>query len=138
LFADGKQITGVTGDPILIQGNWGRQGNFELLVPQGDVINHYFRDNDDPNLPWRLVHQLSYKVPPTQLGPRPRNVSFIQSNFLGDGVHGNFEAVVRVTPPVVTSGDHLDFWFLDSRTSQWNGPLGLKADGQVVGNVTGF
>jgi hypothetical protein len=109
----------VTGDPILIQSNWGNRGNFELLVPQGKVIKQYFRNNDDPTLPWLFLREFGYPVPPTQLGPTPRSVTFIQSNFKGDGVHGNFEAIVRKTP--VSEPDQMDFWFLDSRTGKWNG-----------------
>jgi hypothetical protein len=41
-------VSNVTGDPVMIQGDWGGHGNFELLVPQGNVIGEYFRDNDDP------------------------------------------------------------------------------------------
>jgi hypothetical protein len=137
LIADGQPISGVTGDPVLIQGNWGAQGNFELLVPQGQVIKQYFRNNDDPALAWHHLRDFGYPAPPAQLGPTPRSVTFFQSNFLGDGVHGNFEAIVRVAAPIATQPDHLDFWFLDSRTSQWNGPFGLIADGQPVTGVTG-
>jgi hypothetical protein len=71
------------------------------------------------------------------LGPTPRSVAFLQSNFLGDGVHGNFEAIVRVAPAIATEPDHLDFWFLDSRTNQWNGSFPLSADGQSIDGVTG-
>jgi hypothetical protein len=56
---------------------------------------------------------------------------------MGDGVHGNFEVIVRVAPPLASEPDHLDFWFLDSRTSQWNGPFPLSADGQAIDGVTG-
>jgi hypothetical protein len=65
-------------------------------------------------------------------------MTFIQSNFLGDGVHGNFEAIVRVAPPIATEPDHLDFWFLDSKEFKWNGPFPLSADGQPINGVTGF
>src|SRR6185295_19885245 len=138
LIADGQQITGVTGDPMLIQSDRGRHGNFELLVPQGDVIAHYFRDNDDPNLAWRRNTELSYKRPPNQLGPHPSAVTFIQSNFRGDNVHGNFEAVVRVRAAIASTPDTLNFWFLDSKVGKWSGPFPLIADGQQITGVTGF
>jgi hypothetical protein len=107
------------GNRNFIQENWGRQGNFELLVPRGNMIRQYFRDNDAPGFPWHFLREFGYPVPPNQLGPTPRSVACFQSNFLGDGVHG------------------LDFWFLDSRTSQWNGPFPLSADGQAIDGVTG-
>ena len=52
-------------------------------------------------------------------------------------MHGNFDAVVRAAPPIVVEPDVPDFWFLDSKIGQWNGPFGLGADGQQVSNVTG-
>jgi len=139
LIADGKPVDGVTGDPVLIQSNWGRQGNFELLVPQGHAVRHYFRNNDDPQFGWHLLgdRMLGYPCRPQQLCATPRSVTFLQSNFKGDGVHGNFEAIVRVAPPIATEPDHLDFWFLDSKTSKWNGPFPLLADGKPVDGVTG-
>jgi hypothetical protein len=136
-IADGQRVTGVTGDPILIQSNWGTRGNFELLVPQGDAIAHYSRDNDNPQLPWRRVGQLPYKVPTGQLGPVPQSVTFVQSTFKGDGVHGNFEAVVRVHPAIASNPETLDSWFFDSATLKWTGPFPLAADGQPVTQVTG-
>jgi hypothetical protein len=62
-------------------------------------------------------------------------VTFFQSTYRGDGVHGNFEAIVRVKPPF--SPEHLDFWFFDSGTGQWNGPFPLHADGHPISGVTG-
>jgi hypothetical protein len=123
----------------LVQSTFGGCGNFELLVPQGNIIHHYFRSNDDPQLAWHLLkdRQLSYFHAPNQLGPTPRSVTFLQSNFLGDGVHGNFEAIVRASPAIATEADHLDFWFLDSKAGKWNGPFPLIADGQPVKGVTG-
>jgi hypothetical protein len=118
-----------------LQSNWGHQGNFELLVPQGNMIKQYFRDNDN-QFTWRHLRDFGYPSRPDQLGPSPRSVTFIQSNFKGDGVHGNFEAIVRVAPPIATDPDRLDFWFLDSKTSQWK-EVPLLVDGQPITNVTG-
>jgi hypothetical protein len=128
---------GRRGGRNFLQSDWGTQGNFELLVPQGSVIKQYFRNNDDPAFPWHFLRDFGYPVLPTQKGRTPRSVTFIQSNFLGDGVHGNFEAIVRVSPAIATQPDYLDFWFLDSKTSKWNGPFPLTADGQPVTGVTG-
>jgi photosystem II stability/assembly factor-like uncharacterized protein len=128
ILVDTRPLDGVTGDPVFLQSNWGVNGNFELLVPQGNVIRQYVRNNDDPAFAWHFLREFGYPVRPGQLGTTPRAVTFIQSNFKGDGVHGNFEAVVRVAPPTATDPDYLDFWFLDSRTSQWHGPFPLVAD----------
>jgi hypothetical protein len=137
LIADGQPVTGATGDPVLIQSTWGNQGNFELLVPHGNTIKHYFRNNDDPTLQWHFLREFGYPSQPNQSDRTPRSVAFIQSNLKGDGVHGNFEAVVRVHPVPIVGSDFLDFWFLDSRQGKWNGPFGLIADGQPVTGVTG-
>lgn len=138
ISAEGQPLHGVTGDPVLIQGTWGSHGNLELLVPQGRLINHYFRDNDDPRSTWHLVRRLSYPIPGrNQLGNTPRALTFIQSNYQGDGVHGNLEAIARVAPPVATHGDYLDFWFLDSKAGGWQGPFPLTVDGKPIDGVTG-
>ena len=79
------------------------QGNFELLVPQGNVIKQYYRDNDDPTFTWHYLREFDYPPLPGQLGPTPRSVTFVQSNFKGDGTHGNFEAIVRLASPLVTN-----------------------------------
>ena len=137
ISADGAAIDGATGDPSFLQGNWGDRGNFELLVPHGNMIRQYFRNNDDPAFAWHFLREFGYPVRPQQLGPTPRSVTFIQSSFKADGVHGNFEAIVRVAPPIATDPDRLDFFFLDSRTSRWNGPFPIIADGTPIEGVTG-
>jgi hypothetical protein len=138
LVADGQPVTGVTGEPVLIQSTFGSKGNFELYVPQGNVVRHYFRDNDSPQLPWHVGgDNFGYFCPPLAKCGTLRSVSLIQTNFLGDGVHGNFEAVVRVSPPFAGDPDYLDFWYLDSKTFKWSGPYPLLAGGQPVTGVTG-
>ena len=135
---DISNLTGVTGDPVLIQSSWGDQGNFELLVPQGEMIRHYFRNNDEPTPSWHFLREFGYpRGTHPAFGPTPRSVTFIQSNYKGDGVHGNFEAIVRVSPPIEPEADSLDFWFFDSGQLRWHGPFPLVADGQPVTGVTG-
>jgi len=136
LVADGQPVTGVTGDPVLIQSTWGIKGNFEVFVPQGNVIGHYFRDNDSPGFPWHIAgDRFGYACPPKPCYT-PRGLSLIQSSYKGDGTHGNFEAVVRVKG-LLAEPEHLDMWYLDSGTWIWHGPFPLVADGQLVSNVTG-
>jgi hypothetical protein len=137
LTADGQPVTGVTGDPVFIQTDWGSQGNFELLVPHGHVIREYFRDNDAPGVPWHFSREFGYPPQAGAQGPSPRSIIFIQSNFSGDGSHGNFEAIVRVAPANASDPDYLDFWWFESGTTQWHGPAPLIADGQPVNGVTG-
>jgi hypothetical protein len=66
--ADGRPISGVTGAPALIQSRFGHQGNFELVVPQGNRLVHYFRDNDAGGFPWHHVADLPVPAPGTMGG----------------------------------------------------------------------
>jgi len=137
LTVNNAPVTGVTGDPQLIQGTWGTRGNFELLVPQGKNINHYYRDNDDPSLAWHLVRTVPY--PQIPLGATPKDIGFIQSNFNDDGVHGGFELVTRVAPsPTIQGADYLDFWSFDSLAGKWNGAFHVLVGGGLVSGITGF
>ena len=46
-------LGGVSGVPTLIQSRCGNKGNFELLTPMASGgLAHYWRNNDDPTLPW--------------------------------------------------------------------------------------
>ncbi|HEX6901869.1 MAG TPA: tyrosinase family protein [Thermoanaerobaculia bacterium] len=93
----------------LIQGRFGGQGNFELVVPRSaGGLAHYWRNNDDPAFPW--------------FGPIPfgtslgtvEAVTLIQSNF---GSPGNLEVIAR-------AGSQLYFFWRDSGPAfTWNGPF---------------
>jgi len=98
------------GNPVIVQGKFGQKGNFELVVPlTGGGMGHYWRDNDDPALPWHG---------PTVFGTtagRIDAVTFIQGNFGG----GNLELVAR-------SGDRLLFFWRDTSPDfTWHGPFPL-------------
>jgi subtilisin family serine protease len=137
VLVNGQPITDVTGDPVLIQSTWGNKGNFDLLVPQGHLINHYIRANDDPQTPWYLVRILSYQPLSPASAPKPVGVTMIQSTFFGDGQHGNYDLIVRVKPAVASQPDYLDYWTLDSETANWSGPFPVIADGVPVTGVIG-
>jgi len=129
MVAEGKPITDVSGDPVLIQSTFGRHGNFELLVPQGDKLMHYFRDNDAPDKPWKFVTEL-----PAVSGETLVGATFVQGNF---GSPGNLEAVVRVRSGATPSVDTLAFYLFDASKLQWQGPFPLLPDGAPVTGVTG-
>jgi hypothetical protein len=47
--------SGVNDPPGFIQSRYGRTGNFEVVTTtlgEGPSLGHYWRDNDDPSLPW--------------------------------------------------------------------------------------
>ena len=97
-------------NPALVQSRFGRQGNFEVVVPSASRgLAHYWRDNDaGPPPPWRRSAEFI-----TPAGPVDA-VTLIQSNY---GLPGNLEVVARV-------GDRLAHFFRDSGPRfEWSGPL---------------
>jgi hypothetical protein len=133
----------------MIQANWGGVGNYELLVPQGQRLVHYARLNDpgSDQFRWIYVREMSFAGIPFgdvrgsaafRLGATPISVSMLQSTFRGDGVHGNLDAVVRVTPDGLNdTGDTLDFIALDSATNKWTAPTPIHVNDQPITGVTG-
>ncbi len=80
-------VSGVGGRPALLQGRAGRRGHFELVAPLATVgLGHWFRDNDDPAVPWRGPAVLA-----TELG-RCDEVSLVEREA---GPPGRLEVVVR-------------------------------------------
>jgi hypothetical protein len=142
LVADGQPITGVTGDPVFIQSRFGQTGNFELVVPQGNQLVHYWRDNDDPNFHWHRgpVIYDSTSSPSTGpvigLFPTATAAALIESNLGPDG--SNLELIVRLQPhPAIGGSDYLTAFFFEGPGKKWQGPFDLVADGQPITGVTG-
>ncbi len=137
IVADGSPITGVTGHPSFIQGSFGRQGNFEMVVPMGRKLLHFFRDNDGVGFPWHgpvTVHDFTLGPgggPVGGIPVEPTAVSLLESNF---NQPGNLELVAVLTPTV--GDDRLAHFFRD--TGGWHGPIDIVADGTPVTGVTGF
>jgi hypothetical protein len=118
-FGPYAMTNGTDGNPSLLQGRFGNQGNFELVVPSRDSgLIHYWRNNDDSSFPWSG---------PTNFGQdlgHVDSVTMIQSNF---GSPGNLEVICRVGP-------RLQFFWRDSGPAfQWTGPYGITDDA-VTGN----
>lgn len=80
--------TRATGPGCLIQSDFmaGGHGNFEVVVPEGNELVHYFHINADVLSPWQRGQVITAQAS----GPG----CIIQSDF-GAGGHGNFEVVVR-------------------------------------------
>lgn len=113
---------GIAGSPSLIQSRFGTMGNFEAVVPlAGGGLAHYWRNNDDPALPWSG---------PTPFGTSAgcyETVTLLESNF---GYPGNLEVIAR-------TGSRLDFYWRDSGPSfTWNGPYTIARG--VCGNPCFF
>ena len=107
-------FTGVMGNPSLVQatpGTYGNMGNFELVTPLlGGGIGHFFRNNDDPNLPWSGPVTFAKDLGLVDA------VSLIQSNFSTEFVNsgqtvkgpGNLAVAARV-------GDTLLYFYRDDQ-----------------------
>jgi hypothetical protein len=110
---------GASGNPVLIQSRFGTQGNFELVAPaaSGNGLLAWWRNNDDPAVPWSGPHLFAQSVNPVDA------VTMIQSNY---GSPGSLELVAR-------TGSQLVFFWRDSGPAfNWNGPFGVA--GGVRGN----
>ena len=58
----------ITYQPSFIQGNFGSQGNFELLTIRGECLTHFWRNNQVSGFPWHenLCHPVvPLGAPPT-------------------------------------------------------------------------
>jgi len=97
-------------NPSLIQSRYGHNGNFDLVVPLSKGgFAHYWRDNDDPALPWYGPFNFG-----STTGVLYEAATLIQSNF---GSPGNLELVARTK-------DQLAFFWRDSGPEfKWNGPF---------------
>ncbi|KAH8672851.1 hypothetical protein BGZ60DRAFT_405718 [Tricladium varicosporioides] len=89
-YEGGVITTHATGPGCIIQSTYGKPGvgNFEVLVPEGNSLNHYWRDNSQQ--PYTRTWNFGGIVT-TSSSP----ASFIQSDYHQEtGAPGNFEAVV--------------------------------------------
>src|SRR4029453_2062195 len=97
-----------TGPAGFCQGSYGDEPNpnFEVVVPEGDVLVHYWRDNRDGNLPW-------YPGGAVTPGAGPVNAAgVIQSSF-----QANLEVLSQENDGSVYH--YYRFWDDCSRRVQW-------------------
>jgi len=116
-------ITGVSGNPVLIQSRYGKKGNFEMVVPLATGgVKHFWRSNDEPIKPGKGPHWHDGALFATELG-QVEAVSLIQGNYTESG-HGpgNFELVLR-------QGDRLFAYYLPDTPpgAPWKGPFALDS-----------
>jgi hypothetical protein len=73
------------------QGSYGNESNpnFEVVVPEGDVLTHYWRDNTDRNLPW-------YRGGTVTRGAGPVNAAALVESSFVTAEHDVFEANLEV------------------------------------------
>jgi hypothetical protein len=105
-WAQGQRITDhATGPGWIVQDDIrdGWNGNFEVVVPEGHQLVHYWHDNSDVNAPWMQGRVITTKA----TGPG----CIIQSSFRPPGLNddGNFEVVAL-------EGDRLvHYWHVNFR-----------------------
>lgn len=95
---------------FFIQGKFGKVGNFETVLPGRAVpgLVHFWRNNDDPALPWSGPTRFA-----PGLGNKIQGISLIQSKY---GNPGNLEIVV------VSGGQLLHYWRDSGPNFTWTGP----------------
>jgi hypothetical protein len=104
---------GVAGNPSMIQSTFGRRGNFEVVVPLAtDGLAHFWRDNDDQELPWKGPFTFG-----TNAG-HVESVALIQSNF---GMPGHLELAA------LANGKLSFFWRDSGPDFRWNGPFVVRS-----------
>jgi predicted acylesterase/phospholipase RssA len=144
IIADGNIVSGVTGKPVIIQSDF---GNFEMVVPQGETLMHYWRDNSDGGQPWQYLNHpwhKGFQIVSPEFGRTQRlgGVAFFQSKRFtsGPGNNGNFEVIAHLTEqsPVLGGGtiDGLYTYTLDWGTMKWTIEA-VIADGNGISGVTG-
>ncbi|MFB3766267.1 MAG: hypothetical protein ACE14P_13610 [Methanotrichaceae archaeon] len=107
------------GVPSMIWSTYGNRGNFEVVVPLASGgMAHYWRDNDNENLPWQGPEVFGREAGMIS------GVSIIQSNF---GEQGNLELVA-----VDVGGKNLMHFWRDSGPSfDWHEPNKISRDSLV-------
>ena len=143
IMVDGKPVEGVTGAPAFIQSTSGKQGNFEMVVPEGGSLVHYWRDNDTPGLPWHQGDYLVKEPDPSEAlaATTVRGAVLLQSH------QGNLEVVAWLHRKPNKAGvfggggtaetDYLASFYRDATTQKWYGPIEIMVDGKPIENVSG-
>jgi hypothetical protein len=123
--------SGVSGVPSFVQavpGTFGTMGNYELVTPLATGgMAHFFRNNDDPNLPWTLTAFFG-----TEFGLVDA-VALIQSNFSTQFVQTGVQGPGNLIVVALIGGDLFYFYRDDVAPFNWNGPTTVFATG-VMGN----
>ena len=136
VLVNGQPIADVTGTPAIVQSSFGQAGNYEMLVPQGKLLVHYWRNNDVAARPWLSTHAYDFGAqsgdgPAATIARSPVGVSMLRSSFKGDGTHGNFDAVIRLRS-VASDDDEIAFVAFDTGSRQWTPSRPVLVDGQPL------
>jgi hypothetical protein len=105
-----------TGPGCIIESNYltGSIFNFEVVVPEGSNLIHYWHGGADRNTPWHRV--------PTPITTHAASAGcLIQSTFPTGADNGNFEVVVLEDGGGALGRGLVHYW--RTSTSGWNGPI---------------
>src|SRR5574340_901063 len=119
---------GAPGNLEVIQSRFGTRGNFEVVSPVfGGGLAHWWRNNDDPNLPWSGPTLFG-----ATLGQGIEGITVIQSNF---GDPGNLEVICSVASGGASPNRLHHLWRDSGPTLTWHGPykLPITPPGGVIG-----
>ena len=107
-----------SANPSLIQGHYGKKGNFEVVTGNayGGLV-HIWRNNDETSLPWKGATTFAGGI--GEVG----GVSLIEGNF---GSPGNLEVVVN-------GGGNLLHYYRDNKEFKWSGPTKVSPDLKAAG-----
>lgn len=127
---------------FITQSTTGKNGNFEIVVPESGHLAHYWRDNDAPGFPWHQGDDVvSYGVIPGVGSATVNGATLLESvqGFLWvvAWVHQTSQEVVLGGGPRAGSADILVSSWWNHRTHKWSDPQQIVADGKLVVGVTG-
>ncbi len=132
--ADGSAIT-PTATPAIIMGTFGKRGNFEMVVPEGNRLVHYWRDNDAVGYPWHKGSDIiAAPNAATALKWTVQGVSLFQSDVGDLEVIAWMHYAPHFVPPgnIAPASDELRHYRLDHSTLQWTGPDTIPLDTQQL------
>lgn len=131
--AVGGSPVAVSGTPAFVESDYARR-RFELLVPSGRDVVHYFNDSRTANR-WTKVASL-YPAPasPNVVRPYRLGAALFQGTF---GSPRNLEAVVYQANPI-NGSTAIEAWFFSPGEQRWQriGPVLIGAT--ALTGLTGF
>jgi predicted acylesterase/phospholipase RssA len=145
VVADGSPVKGVTGNPLILEAKFAQEESFELFVPIGSRVAHYFRRGRSG--PWTSRGSGSaYPVPqPAGTPPQtsalpvtsrlsPVSIACIQANY---GVPSNLEAVVALSQSGAWPATSLVSLWYDAEHGVWNEAGPIAPAGVDLSNIAG-
>jgi hypothetical protein len=111
--------------------------NYEMVIRHGNKVSHFWRDNNDPSLPW--LYGSDVPIGSRELNSTVDSVSLFQDDFPSRLYpHGNFEVLIHSFEPIPQGvADSLATYYFDFKAQQWFGPFTVIADRNPVTGVTG-